>query len=546
MLSWNMLAPLYVRNVDTRTNRVAHYASYPWAEPATELLDWDQRRPRILDALRSADADVICLQEVQFERTADGFGLPSWLADGLASPGNYAVRIPEQRALDSHAARNKRVLNCEAPIGCALLWRADLLEAADDAAGYEQSLRLQCEQAETKWARAVFQRRLNALHEQRELLALRAGVACVSACVRGAEGSALSGLSRLAIFSVHLAAMHEDRRVHQLQNCYESARVIYGTRHVLIAGDFNSELRPGSCARALIRGDGPNAAIEAALRHGRGAAGAESRKLPEGPRDVDLQRECGLVHGLDHEHELPAWRELHGTAERTVERLRIHTLRVPSEGTLSAYPPGEDEGPCRPRRVDHALYSPEVLSPASRWETLEARPSSEVERGTPNYTCPSDHLPLGVAFDLVETEPLGERETERIIARAQSLLSSHRNEAREIKKRIEEASGGKGARERGVLVRSWEQIEDLRKRRRAKHAVLLRHAHERYDFWDSLSCAQQDSVEAAGLILPGPHPEHLEMERRKLDERHALEQRLATQQPVPSGFSSRERAPMEA
>ena len=137
-------------------------------------------------------------------------------------------------------------------------------------------------------------------------------------------------------------------------------------------------------------------------------------------------------------------------------------------------------GTGRPRRVDHVLYSPEVLSPASRWETLEARPSSEVERGTPNYACPSDHLPMGVAFDLVETKPIGERETERILARAQDMLTSHRAEAREIKKRIEAASGGKGARvERGALIRSWDQIEDLRKRRRAKHAVLLRHAHER-------------------------------------------------------------------
>ena len=156
---------------------------------------------------------------------------------------------------------------------------------------------------------------------------------------------------------------------------------------------------------------------------------------------------------------------------------------------------------------------------------------------------------MGVAFDLVETKPIGERETERILARAQDMLTSHRAEAREIKKRIEAASGGKGARvERGALIRSWDQIEDLRKRRRAKHAVLLRHAHERYDFWDSLSCAEQDSVEAAGLHLPGTHPEHMEMERRKLDERHALEveERLATLQPVPSGLSSRERGPMEA
>ena len=41
---------------------------------------------RILDFLRASRADVVCLQEVQFERSGGTFVLPAWLAlEGYAA-----------------------------------------------------------------------------------------------------------------------------------------------------------------------------------------------------------------------------------------------------------------------------------------------------------------------------------------------------------------------------------------------------------------------------------------------------------------------------
>ena len=67
--SYNLLAPLYVRPVDTRTGQVQPFAAFEWA--SDEALSWEVRRPRILAELRAARPDVICLQEVQFESRDD-------------------------------------------------------------------------------------------------------------------------------------------------------------------------------------------------------------------------------------------------------------------------------------------------------------------------------------------------------------------------------------------------------------------------------------------------------------------------------------------
>lgn len=52
LVSWNILAPTF-----------APPRRYPWA-PA-DVLSWSSRGPRIADALRLMDADVVCLQEVE-------------------------------------------------------------------------------------------------------------------------------------------------------------------------------------------------------------------------------------------------------------------------------------------------------------------------------------------------------------------------------------------------------------------------------------------------------------------------------------------------
>ena len=50
VLSYNLLAPIYVRPIDRRTGAVQAFAAFAWAEPAAEVLEWGVRWPRLLAA----------------------------------------------------------------------------------------------------------------------------------------------------------------------------------------------------------------------------------------------------------------------------------------------------------------------------------------------------------------------------------------------------------------------------------------------------------------------------------------------------------------
>ena len=126
VLSYNLLAPIYVRPIDRRTGAVQAFAAFDWAEPAAEVLEWGVRWPRLLAELLASAADIICLQEVQFERGAGGqYVLPAWLAPlSSAESAGYSARLPPQADLKEMAERNERVLGvADAPVGNALLLR---------------------------------------------------------------------------------------------------------------------------------------------------------------------------------------------------------------------------------------------------------------------------------------------------------------------------------------------------------------------------------------------------------------------------------------
>ena len=54
IFSWNLLAPLY-----------ASRSKYPWSHPSH--LQWEYRKDRIAQQILQADADLVCLQEVQLD-----------------------------------------------------------------------------------------------------------------------------------------------------------------------------------------------------------------------------------------------------------------------------------------------------------------------------------------------------------------------------------------------------------------------------------------------------------------------------------------------
>ena len=243
LLSYNLLAPLYVRPIDQRTGNVQAFAAFPWAEPADKVLDWTARQPRLHAELCASEADVIALQEVQFETRGDGdgetFALPTWLdLDG------YCAAIPPQRDLQAMAARNERVLASRTAIGNALLYRTDrLVRVEDNGGGGGGSGGGSGGSGKVSGGKSGGQP--NA--KPRSDTTTRVG-----ACLRGRPDSSLAALEPLAIFCVHLDATSEEQRVKQLGKCLEQARTHFGTRSVLIAGDMNTELLPGSCVRAYL------------------------------------------------------------------------------------------------------------------------------------------------------------------------------------------------------------------------------------------------------------------------------------------------------
>ena len=377
VLSYNLLAPLYVRPIDARTGGVQAFAAFEWCGPGDELLDFAARCPRMLAEVRAAAADAVMLQEVQFEPNdaGDGFALPAWLRPlTVEGGGDYIARIPAQGDLKEIAERNLRVLNCLAPVGNALLLRQGRLEPLEVAARVAPGTKSAAKGATTR----------------------------VGALVKGAQGSGLESLGPTALFSVHLDATHEDQRVATIAKCMTQARQL-GTREVLVAGDMNTEILPGSCVAALL--DLPGAADE-------------------------WVRECAsalrLGDELPNAEQLEAWQALRETAAVAARETRVALRRVETHGTRAAYDHGQSVGPCRSWRLDHILYTARTLQPAVVWETLEADLESTAS-GLPNETCPSDHVPVGASFEVRPVPRLGEAEAEALRAswegraRAQSL-----------------------------------------------------------------------------------------------------------------------------
>ena len=54
VMSYNILADVFVRPISKETGLVVDYAAFPWAEPADEVLDWEARHPRILHEIHTA------------------------------------------------------------------------------------------------------------------------------------------------------------------------------------------------------------------------------------------------------------------------------------------------------------------------------------------------------------------------------------------------------------------------------------------------------------------------------------------------------------
>lgn len=372
-MSFNVLAPLYVRPFDKRTGGIQPFAAFEWIsqEDTPDILDIDGGRgQRLLQCLQTCDADVICLQELQLERMVEkgDFVLPTWIQPLLqANNGKYHCRIPLQEELEVIAARNVRVLDADAAVSCAILYKSDKLVQVPP--------------------------RYSLLGEKDAVVDTNTCVTIHLSVIPGKEGDVHStSLEAFVVSSVHLDAMDEKKRVGQLTRCLTktkrltsmkgpNGRIIPQNSSIIIAGDMNQEFFAGSCVTAF-------------LQH-------------ENATETDKEDQCIASFRLPRGSSLPAkqmeeWTQLYQEAKNVVFDHCTSLDRINTEATRAAYDHDQEDVDKTHRkmgrwRLDHALYTPHSFEPCAMWTTLEDDKES-CETGLPNRRHGSDHIPIAAVF----------------------------------------------------------------------------------------------------------------------------------------------------
>lgn len=379
ILSYNLLAPVFVRPIDLRTGCIQDFAAFDWVTNDS-YLDWETfRHPFIVKELLNSKADVICLQEVQFEAALESeeeeenkktvlFDLPETLRANLSDQYKYV--IPTQEDLLDMAIRNKRVLGVEnAPTGNVVLWRTDRLKLVSSSRGQKQS--------NTR----------------------------VTVCLENVENSPLK-LSPTAITSIHLDGTKEEKRVKQLLNAIRISKETYNTKNIIIAGDMNSEYSPGSVVSRFISTEKEPTEDQIYREF------CNAIRLNEGNEEDDDDNTDGEKKDKKSNEksdnrdskEFKDWIKLHDTTCKTIKEQRAQLSRVNSGPTRSCFPhDGSKKYPCVPWKLDHILYTSRSLKVKSIWETLEADKDSS-DKGTPNANCPSDHIPVAATFETISRD----------------------------------------------------------------------------------------------------------------------------------------------
>jgi endonuclease/exonuclease/phosphatase family metal-dependent hydrolase len=465
--SYNLLAPCFVRPVDTRTGCVQEFAAFKWCDDA--VLDWRRRRDALATSLRqiAQHCDVICLQEVEFEKDGDKRVPPAWLTDALQG---FEIIACKTSILERNAKRNARVVNKDVAVATAVAigrgwrvaWTGENNGTTNVLVGVEK------------------------------------------------DGFAPS----VAVASVHLDAGSEDKRVQLLGATLAAARARFGggrnlrvrrlcgnfrrptpidamvthwliSTQVVVAGDMNAEFNVGSALGAVVSPDDGDAA--------------------------DARRECTVaLRRAPDDSELEAWAELRQEARLATQMtLRSGLLgRVPTGATRCGYD-HEVAGSTAMRAwsLDHLLYSPATLAPVARWATLEADPKA-LSEGLPNADWPSDHAPVAASFSVAPPPgSLSEAAQEglRRVARAEAVDAATfdavdaEDAAAEIAEKPCKGSGKKNKKKP-----TPEAIERKRRRRKRKQDFETARAARRASFIEGLAPSDYDALEALILrVEPG-------------------------------------------
>lgn len=203
ILSYNLLAPLFVGRPGLPFSFFSHVA--------LEHLDWASRRSRIEARLRRAGAELVCLQEVEYEPGGDDalpWVPPGWL-EHLADELDLRVVAEPLSSGDwrRRAGRNARKAGRAAGVGLVTL-------------------------VHTRWTE------VEVLGANRAMLV-----------------SFGSPKAHFTVANVHLEGHpdKEEERVRQLRGVLERARRRTG-HHVVVIGDWNTSAEPNTSVGAFLAG----------------------------------------------------------------------------------------------------------------------------------------------------------------------------------------------------------------------------------------------------------------------------------------------------
>lgn len=282
-----------------------------------------------------------------------------------------------------------------APVGNAVLWRHDRLEAIEEDENINANTR-------------------------------------VAVGFKGKVGSELELLGLTVVVSVHLDATSEEQRVKQLTKAMEHGRQL-GTRNVIIAGDMNTECLPGSCVTAMLSNQ-PEPTEDQIINECISAYRLTSNDNHEEDTMKGASEEEQVVKTtsskLTSEVELK-WQSLRTQAMEIPLKYRIELSRVSIGDTRAGYDHGCSEGPCKSWALDHLFYNPQYLLPMQRWSSLEHDVES-LSLGLPNRKCPSDHLPIASSFQLIPLTSLNQDEIDSLKEEWGVMLQSFEREKNEI------------------------------------------------------------------------------------------------------------------
>lgn len=123
IVSYNILADCYVRIPGQVQNNFSNCSD--------DSLEFQNRLGKIYRSLLQSNADVICLQEVMFEKRDNIWCLPKW-TDGLIRNGYTGVmQLRTMKDMNKHAEKNMELCGKENPTGVASFYLNDKFEECD-------------------------------------------------------------------------------------------------------------------------------------------------------------------------------------------------------------------------------------------------------------------------------------------------------------------------------------------------------------------------------------------------------------------------------